>query len=102
MGAEVARQHDPLVCREAVGESGEPVRVGAPERVQRLVVVADAAEISIRAREQRDQHCLGLAGVLVFVDHDPAPPSAVELEVVRVFCQQPDRADEQVVEVHGV
>ena len=63
---------------------------------------ATTAEIPVRACEQRDEHRLCLAGVLVFVDHDPAPPSAVELEVVRVLCQQPHRADEQVVEVHGV
>ena len=42
----------------------------APEFIDRLVVVADYADVLPPARKQRAEHILGMVGVLVFIHKD--------------------------------
>ena len=44
--------------------------LGAAPRIDRLVVVADAAEVAALLGEQAQPEILGLVGVLIFVDQD--------------------------------
>ena len=86
----------------ALPEGEQVARLGGSKRIQRLVVVADTNDVSVRAGQQSQQRALGLVGVLVLVDQQVAPALAVEREPVGVFGQQPDRVDQQAVEVKRV
>ena len=102
--AEVAAEHDLGMARVALAEVEHVARVGsAPpvirRRGDRLIVVADDRDV---AGQERDEHALGLVGVLELVDQEPAPALPVERQPVRVLGQQPHRVDEQVVEVERV
>ena len=97
--AEVSAEHDPRVAGEPLAEREDVPRLRPAPAVQELVVVADAADVAAGAGQQGDEHALRLVGVLVLVDHQPAPPLAVEREPVWVLGEQPHRVGEQVVEV---
>ena len=70
--------------------------------VDRLIVVADDAEIAVAAREQLHELILRAVRVLVLVDEEIAELAAVLLQLTRILGEQPHRQDEQIVEVDGV
>ncbi len=74
----------------------------AAPAVNALVVIADDAEIAMFLREQVDEFELRGVGVLVFVDHDVAIFRAAGFERVRMFLEQPQREQDQIVEIDGV
>ena len=76
--------------------------VGAPEPVDRLVVVAHHAHVALLAGEQLQQPVLRVVGVLVLVHQDPAERVAVALGDVVEQLEQVHGAEQQVVEVHRV
>ncbi len=69
---------------------------------QALVVVADDREVAVLGGEQLEPAVLGVVGVLVLVDEDPAEGRGVAVADLLEELEQVDRADEQVVEVHRV
>ena len=71
-------------------------------RGQALVPVADHADVAVVPTEQDHQFVLGPVGVLVLVDQDVAEPLLVGLAHVVAGLQDPDRLQQQIVEVHGV
>ena len=107
-------QHD-LGVREVLLELEDVADVGAAEGVDRLVGVADDAQLGGRdgrrrpalaagggADELAHQRVLRVVGVLVLVDeHVPEAPPVV-LGDVGEDLQQVDGLHDQVVEVHGV
>ena len=72
---------------------------GAGERVDRLVVVADDAELVARAEPQLEQRLLEQVHVLVLVDGERAEALANEAERDLVVRVEPDRELEQILEV---
>ena len=100
--AEVSPEHDAGVSRVAFGESEDVPRVGVAPAVDQLVVVAAHAHVAVRTGEQVDQRRLRVAGVLELVDEDPSPALAKPRQPVRLLCDQPDGAGEQVVELKRV
>ncbi len=97
--AVVLRQRDHARARVALGEPGQELAGRARERVDRLVLVADDAQVGAVAQPQLEQPLLERVGVLVFVDADPALARAHGLQRVGVGLEQVDRLDQQVVEV---
>ena len=87
---------------EPLGEREHVPRLRGAKRVQDLVVIAHAADVSGRPGQQGDQGALGLVGVLELVHEEPFPALAVEREPMRMLGQQPDREREQVVEIPRV
>ena len=107
-GAVVLLQQHGVRVREVALELGDVADARAAEGVDRLVRVADHAQLTrlgtgVRGRDQlADQHVLRVVRVLVLVDEDVAEPAPVVLGDVRQPLQQRDRLHDQVVEVEGV
>ena len=76
--------------------------LGAAPRIDRLVVVADAAEVAARLGEQPQPFVLALVGVLIFVDEDVAEAVAIGFEHVGVGAEDHQHVQQQVAEVAGV
>ena len=101
-GAVVAFEPDHLGAGEVALVAQDVVHFGAAPAVDRLVVVADAADV-VRALGQKTQpQILDDVGVLILVDQDEAEPLVIVSEYVRVLAQQRHRLEQQVAEVDGV
>ena len=101
-GAVVLLERDELRAREVALELEDVADVGAAERVDRLVRVADGADVPVLAAEQLEQPVLRVVRVLVLVDEDVAERLLPALAGFREALQHLDREHEQVVEVHRV
>ena len=75
--AVVLLEPDDLRAGEVLLEAQDVGDLGAAPGVDRLVVVADAAEVAARLGEQFSQSYWRLVGVLIFVDQDVAEAVAV-------------------------
>ena len=75
--AVVALEADGLRFREVVLEIEDVLQVGAAPLVDRLIGVADDAEVAVRGGEPLDQQVLRPVGVLVLVHHQVAELLAV-------------------------
>ena len=73
--------------------------VGAAPAVDRLVVVADDREVAVLRGERPDPQVLRPVRVLVLVDVEVAPAILVAREDVGRLVEEPDRLEEEVVEV---
>ena len=85
--------------REPRREPEQPLRRGAGEAVDRLVVVADRAEVVARPEPELEQRLLQQVDVLVLVDGEGRVALAERGERVRVLLVHPHRQLEQVLEV---
>ena len=99
--AVVLLEHDDGDVGERVLELEDVADVGAAEPVDRLVAVADDADVAVRLAEQEDELVLDRVGVLVLVDEHVLEALLVVLEHVGVALEELDGVAEQVVEVHG-
>ena len=99
--AVVALQPDHGGAGEVRLEAQDVVDLGAAPAVDRLVVVADAADVGPggAAGQQAQPQVLGDVGVLVFVDQHVAEPGLVVREHLRVVAEQPQHLQQQVAEV---
>ena len=70
--AVILLEPDDLRRREILLEAQDVADLGAPPAVDRLVVVADAAEIAMALRQQPQPQILRDVGVLILVDQDVA------------------------------
>ena len=100
--AVVLLERDRARAWEVALEVEDVADVGAAERVDRLIRVADGAEVAVLGREQLQQPVLRVVRVLVLVDEDVAerlPPALLRLgkPLEHVHGQV-----QQVVEVHRV
>ena len=85
--------------REPPRQREQPLGARAGEPVDRLVVVADRAEVVPVAEPEVEQRLLEKVDVLVLVDGERAP-AVVHRRAHRVVrLQQPRRALEQILEV---
>ena len=85
----------------ALGERCQVVGRRPGERVDRLVLVADDADVRPAAGPQLEQALLERVRVLVFVDAEPALAGTDDLGGVRVTLEEVDSADQHVVEVEA-
>jgi hypothetical protein len=107
-GAVVLLQQDRARVREVLLELDDVADARAAEGVDRLVGVADHAQLGrFRPRHRRchqlpDELVLGVVGVLVLVDEHVPEPAPVVLRDGGQPIQQRDRLHDQVVEVERV
>ena len=101
-GAVVALEPDDGGAGEILLEAQDVVDLGAAPAVDRLVVVADAAEVRRALREQPQPQVLHDVGVLVLVDQDVAEAALVVGEHVGMLAEEAQRFEQQVAEVDGV
>ena len=76
--------------------------VGPAKGVDALGVVAHDAEVLVAGRQHLGEAILGVVGVLVLVDMQIGPALLVRLEDLRLFLEEADGVEEEVVEVHRV
>src|SRR5439155_11945122 len=106
---EPAREREHLRCRAvvllepddrgALREREQVLGAGAGEAVDRLVVVADRAEIFPLAEPELEQRLLEEVHVLVLVDGERAVAGAELRSRSGVVLEEPDRELEQILEV---
>ena len=101
-GAVVALQPHHDGAREIPLEAEDVADLGAAPAVDRLVVVADAADVAMLLREQPEPQILGYVGVLVFVHEQVAEARVVFGEDVRVLREDRQVVQEEVAEIGGV
>ena len=101
-GAVVALQPHDLGTWEVLLEAQDIVHLGAPPAIDRLVVVADAADIAPGLAQQAQPEVLGDVGVLVLVDQDVAEAAVVLFQDVRPGLEQGQVVQEEIAEVAGV
>ena len=101
-GAEVLLQHDGRHVGERPLELQDVADVRAAPAVDRLVGVADDADVAVGLAQQLDDLVLGVVGVLELVDQDVAEALLVGGPHVVEGLQQVGRHHQEVVEVHGV
>ena len=75
---------------------------GAAPGINRLVVVADAAEVAAFLAQQAQKKVLGNVGVLILVDHDVFELGLVFVKHVGIGEQDVQRIEENVAEVDAV
>jgi hypothetical protein len=90
---------DDLRAGEQLGEPQDVGRVGAAPAVDRLVVVADDHQVLVIGDQVADQAELRGVGVLELVDEHEAEPLGPSPRHVGGAREQPDRLDDQIVEV---
>ena len=101
-GAVILLELDHRGVRKILLEAQDIGDFRAAPRIDRLVVVADAADILVALREQPQPEILRAVGVLIFVDQDIFEPLLVALQDLAVGFQQVEDMEQQVAEVAGV
>jgi hypothetical protein len=94
-GAVVALQPDHRGARKVVLEAQDVVDLRAAPAVDRLVVVADAAQVLALLGEKPEPQVLGDVGVLVLVHQHVAEAVLVLLQHVRVLAPQAQAFEQQ-------
>ena len=87
---------------EILFEAEDVGDLGPAPRIDRLVVVADAADVAARLGEQPQPLILAGVGVLIFVDEDVVEAVAIGFEHVGVRLEDGQHVEQQVAEVAGV
>ena len=100
--AVVALEPDDRRAGKIVLEAQDVVDLGAAPAIDRLVVVADAAQVLARLGEQPQPEILGDVGVLVLVDQHVAEAVLVLLQNVGVLAPEAQAFEQEVAEIGGV
>src|SRR3989338_7946 len=76
--------------------------IGAAESVDRLIRIADDAQVPLPCCQQADEKVLRMVRVLIFVDMQITPGHLVSFQNFRTFFEKPDGFEYQVVEIQRV
>jgi hypothetical protein len=105
-GAVVALEPDDFRAGEILLEAQDVFDFRAAPAIDRLVVIADAADVGPFAGgplgQEPEPHVLRGVGVLVLVDQDEAEFLLIFLEHVRIGAEHADRQAEQIAEIDRV
>jgi hypothetical protein len=104
--AVIALQLDDLGARKILLEAQDVVHLGAAPAIDRLVVIADHAEVGLRRRlalrQQAQPQILRCVAVLVLVDQQVLEAPMILGEHVRLLPEQLDAEQQQVAEIRRV
>ena len=101
-GAVIALQPDHRGAGKIALEAQDVVDLGAAPAIDRLVVIADAADIVRALREQPQPEILRDIGVLILIDQYVAKAAVIIRQHIRILAQQADALEQQVAEVDRV
>ena len=101
-GTVVALQTDHLGAGKVLLEAQDVADLRAAPAVDRLVVVADAADVLVTLCEQAQPEILRHVGVLVLVDEDEAEAPMIVGQHFRLVLEDRQVVQQQVAEVAGV
>ena len=97
--AVVLLESDDAAAREVPLEVQDVPEVRAPEPVDRLIGVADDAEVPVDGRQLPQEPVLGGVGVLVLVDEHVSPQLAIVVEDLGMAREDLHRQPQEIVEV---
>ncbi len=97
----VLGEHDGASARELFVKVEDVADIGAAPSVDRLVIIADDAEVFVDRGEAVDHEELCAVGVLVFVDHDLLEAVGPSVEGVGEGAKDLDGESDQVIKVDG-
>ncbi len=86
-------------ARKIVLEAQDVVDLGAAPAIDRLVVVADAADVVPPLRQQPQPEVLDDVGVLVLVDQHVPEAVLILLQDIRVLAEQAHAFEQQIAEI---
>ena len=98
----VSLEPDHLRAGKILLEAQDVFDVRAAPGVDRLIVVADTAQIAVGLSEQPEKQILDDVRVLILVDQDVAEAPAECGEHVGVFAQQTQRLEQEIAEIHRI
>ena len=98
----IALQPDHSRAGKILLEAQDVVDLGAAPAVDRLIVVADAADVLRALAEQPQPQILRDVGVLVLVDQGVFEPRLILREHGGMLPEQPDAFEQEVAEIGGV
>ena len=98
----VSLEPDHLCAGKVPLEAQDVFDVGAAPGVDRLIVVADAAQIAVRSGEEAEPEILDDVGVLVLVNQNVAKPAPERRENVVVLAHESQRLEQEIAEINGV
>ena len=101
-GAVIALQPDDAGAGEILLEAQDVLHLGAAPGIDRLVVVADAADVLAVLRQQAQPEILDQVGVLVFVHQDVAEDAVILRQHLGLAAQDFRHVQQQVAEIGGV
>ena len=101
-GAVVALQPDHCRAGEVALEAQDVVHLGAAPAIDRLVVVADAADVLALLGQQTQPQILRDVGVLILVDQHVFEPLVEVGQHVRIVHEDRQVVQQQVAEIAGV
>ena len=78
------------------------IYIGASEFINRLIIVADHAQVSVFGRQQTDKLKLYGIGILILIDHNILKPFLIVFKYIRIQAEQFHRLIEQIVKIKGV
>ena len=95
-------QPDHLGAGEVLFEAQDVADLGAAPAVDRLIVVADAADVLVPRRQQPEPEILRDVRILIFIDQNEAKPPLILLQNVNVLLEDRHHMQKQIAEVAGV
>ncbi len=101
-GAIVALQPDHPGAGKIALEAQDVVHLRAAPAIDRLIVVADAADILPPLGQQPQPEVLGDIGVLIFVDQQIAETLVIVGQHIRMLGEQGQVVQQQIAEIAGV
>ena len=100
--AVIALEPDDFRARKIALEAQNIIDLGAPPAIDRLIVVADAADIVAPLGEQPQPQILGGVGVLIFIDEHIAEAVLIEFQDLGIFAKEPQGFEQKIAEIGGV
>ena len=100
--AVVALEPDHLGAGKILLEAQDVVDLGAAPAIDRLVVVADAADVAVALGQQPQPQILRDIGVLIFVDQHVFEAALIVLQHVGILLEDAQDLEQQIAEIGGV
>ena len=100
--AVIALEPDDFRARKIALEAQNIIDLGAAPAIDRLIVVADAADIVAPLGEQPQPQILGRVGVLIFIDEHIAEAVLIEFQDIGIFAKEPQGFEQKIAEIGGV
>ena len=100
--AVVLLQPDHVRAGKILLEPQDVAHLGAAPAIDRLVVVADAADVPVPGRQQPQPQILRDVRVLILVDEDVAEPALILRQHVVMGLEDRHHMQQQVAEIDGV
>ena len=101
-GAVVLFQPHHMRAREVFLKPQDIADLGAAPTIDRLIIIAHAADVAVRLRQEAQPQVLGDVGILVFVHQNIAKPALVLIQHVRVGLENRHAVQQQITEIGGI